>query len=311
MTVAEDEGASHMTNQDTGHNPKNPADTQDLVLPSTSNQQPDPARSNTEALASAVEMRALTLLALALTMGQMQEEAATSDSNGNTDEEKLWFDAYQIVMRGLQAASHTLSDGYQRACLEVQGLVRQSIDRSTYKDRKFVVEASTALRQWVKVVQPAIDCLDKSVAKQSHLLEDTRKAIMQITKDILGLYSPEDKKKTADPLHDLTARAFDAVQRHVEDACRALQLKLPTPVHQHIPSAQACVFLATIFEIMCTYQQETDNMVLGQTVMLAQVVPNMWGAQQGIIEGLSLLGPPTCPASGPATLIKRVDKKTR
>ena len=130
----------------------------------------------------------------------------------------------------------------------------------------------------MKVVQPAIDCLDKSVAKQSHLLEDTQKAGMQITKDILGLYSLEDKKKTADPLHDLTARAFDTVQRHVEDACRALHLKLPTPVHQHIPWAQACVFLAAIFQIMCMYQQETDNMVLGQTVMLAQIVPNMWGA---------------------------------
>ena len=43
------------------------------------------------------------------------------------------------------------------------------------------------------------------MAKQSHLLEDAQKVGMQITKDILGLYSPEDKKETADPLHDLTA----------------------------------------------------------------------------------------------------------
>ena len=50
-----------------------------------------------------------------------------------------------------------------------------------------------------------------------------------------------------------------------------------------------------------------DNMVLSQTVMLAQVVPNMWGVWQGIIEGLSLLGPPIYLASWPASLIKRVD----
>ena len=43
------------------------------------------------------------------------------------------------------------------------------------------------------------------MTKQSRLFEDARKAGMQITKDILGLYSQEDKKETADPLHDLTA----------------------------------------------------------------------------------------------------------
>ena len=48
-------------------------------------------------------------------------------------------------------------------------------------------------------------------------------------------------------------------------------------------------------------------MVLSQTVMLAQVIPNMWGVQQGVIEGLSLLGHPTCPASWPASLVERVD----
>ena len=199
------EGAGPATNQDMEHNPGNSAGGQDPVLPSTSNQQLGSARPNTEALASAVEMRALTSPALALTMAQIQEAAATGDGNGDTDEEKIRLDAYQGVMRGLHMVSCMLSDGFQRACLEVQGLVRQYLNRSTYKDRKFVAEASTALCQWVKAVQLAINCLDKSIAKQSRLLEDARKAGMQITKDILAIYSPEDKKETADPLHDLTA----------------------------------------------------------------------------------------------------------
>ena len=50
-------------------------------------------------------------------------------------------------------------------------------------------------------------------------------------------------------------------------------------------------------------------MVLSQTIMPAQVVPNIWGFCQGIIEGLSLLGPPTCPASWPASLVKRVNEE--
>ena len=50
-------------------------------------------------------------------------------------------------------------------------------------------------------------------------------------------------------------------------------------------------------------------MVLGQTMMLAQVVLNMWGVRQRVIEGLSLLGPLTCPASWLASLVERVDKE--
>ena len=160
--------------KDMGRNLGNPVDAQDPVLPSTSAQQPGPTRPGTGALASAsaVEMRALTSLALAIMMAQIKEATATDDNNEDTDEEKARLDAYKGVMRGLHKASHTLSEGYQWACLEVQGLVNQSLSLSTEKDRMFMAEASTALHRWVKAVQPTIDCHGKSVAEQSHLLED-------------------------------------------------------------------------------------------------------------------------------------------
>ena len=159
----------------------------------------------------------------------------TSDGDGN--EEKIWLDTYQGVMQGLHAASCMLSDGYQWACLEVQDLVSQSLDRSTQKDHNFMAKVSTVLCQWVQAVQPAIDCLNKNVAERSCLLEAARKAGMQITKDILGLYSLENKEDTIDPLHNLTIWTFNVAQRHVEDACTTLHLKLPALVHQHKPAS--------------------------------------------------------------------------
>ena len=252
-------------------------------------------------------MQALTSPALAITMAKIQEATATSDDNDDTNEEKARLDAYKGVMQGLHEASHTLSEGYQQACLEVQGLVNQSLSLSTEKDHRFMAEASTTLCRWVKAVQLVIDCLGKSVAEQSHLLEDARKVGMEITKEILALYPPEGKKEPADPLHDLMIRAFNTAQKHIEEAFLCLHHKLPVLVHQYVPPAQAGVFLAAIFQIMCTYRQEMDNMVLSQTVMLAQVIPNMWGVWQGVIEGLSLLGPPTCPASWSASLVKWID----
>ena len=298
-----------MGKKDTGHNSGGPVDARDPVLPSTSGQQAGPTTPSTGTLASAeaVEMCALTSPALSITMAQIQEETASSDDYDDTDEEKARLDAYKGVMRGLHEVSHTLSEGYQWACLEVQGLVNQSLNLSTKKDHRFVAEASTAHHRWVKAVQPAIDCLGKSMTEQSCLLEDTRKVGMEITKEILALYPPEGKTEPAGPLHDLTIQAFNAARKHIEEAFLCLHHKLPVLIHQHVLLVQAGGFLATIFHIMCMYQQEMDNMVLSQTIMPVQVIPNMWGVQQGVTEGLSLLGPPTCPASWPVSLVKQVD----
>ena len=88
-------------NKDTGCNPRNPVDAQDLTGP------------NTGALASTVQIWALTSPALAVTMAQIQEATATGDDNDDTNEEKIRLDAYKGVMQGLHMASKTLSDGYQ------------------------------------------------------------------------------------------------------------------------------------------------------------------------------------------------------
>ena len=95
----------------------------------------------------------------------------------------------------------------------------------------------------------------------------------------------------------------------MEEAFLALHGQLSVLVHKHVLPAQARVFLAATFQVMCTYHQEVDNMVVSQTIMPAQVIPNIWGVCQGIIEGLSLLGPLTCPASWPAHLVEWVDEE--
>ena len=122
-----------------------------------------------------------------------------------------------------------------------------------------------------------MNCFGKSVDEQSRLLEDARKVGMEITKDILAPYPPEGEMVPTDPLHDLTAQAFNMAWKHIEGALLSLHQQLTRLVQQHVPPVQAGVFLAAIFQIMCTYWQEIDNMVLKQTIMPAQVMPNMWG----------------------------------
>ena len=47
-------------------------------------------------------------------------------------------------------------------------------------------------------------------------------------------------------------------------------------------------------------------MATNQVFLLSQIVPNLWGSRRGLLEGLSLLGPPSCSASWPASLMERV-----
>ena len=47
----------------------------------------------------------------------------------------------------------------------------------------------------------------------------------------------------------------------------------------------------------CSFQQEMDNMATNQVFLPSQFIPNLWGSRRGLLEGLSLLGPPSCLAS--------------
>ena len=83
-------------------------------------------------------------------------------------------------------------------------------------------------------------------------------------------------------------------------------MQLLALVHRHIPPQQARVFLASLLQVMCSYQQEMDGMATSQVVLLGQIVPNLWGVSRSMMKGLTLLGPLNCPANWPASLVEWV-----
>ena len=235
-------------------------------------------------------------------------EAPLLADPADTDDEKACRDAFQLIMQGFHTATRTFSDEYQEACKEVQTIVRKSLRKSTTIDCTFVWGASAAICQWVKAVHPAMDCIGESMEEQSRLLQEARQAGKEATEDILALLPVEESLYLTPvvPREDILTLALTATCKHTEKAIEAVNVQLLALVHRHVPPQQAGVFLASLLQVMCSYRQEMDRMATSQVVLPGQIVLNLWGVSQSMMEDLTLLGPQNCHASWPASLVERV-----
>ena len=235
-------------------------------------------------------------------------EAPLLADPADTDDEKAHRDAFQLIMQGFHTTTRTFLYKYQEACKEVQTIVRKSLRKSTTIDRTFVWGSSATIRWWVKAVHPAMDCMGKSMEEQSRLLQEARQARKETTEDILALLPVEESPCLTPvvPQEDILIPALTATCKHTEKAIEAMNMQLSVLVHRHVPPQQARVFLASLLQVMCSYQQEMDGMATSQVVLPGQIVPNLWGVSRSMMEGLTLLGPPNCPASWLASLVKWV-----
>ena len=139
-------------------------------------------------------------------------------------------------------------------------------------------------------------------------MQEARKAGKEATEDILALLPVEESLYLTPvvPQEDILTTALTATWNHTERAIEVMNVQLSALVHHHILPQQAGVFLASLLQVMCSYRQEMDGMATSQVILPGQIVPNLWGVSWSMMEGLSLLGPPNCPASWPASLVEQV-----
>ena len=159
----------------------------------------------------------------------------------------------------------------------MQGIIRRSLRKSTAIDWTFVLGATDTICRWVQAIHPVMDCMGESVEKQARLLQEAQKAGKQITAEVLALL-PEGN--TANLLLvvleiDLLTPALATTQAHMDSTIQAVIEQLSSLMHQYIPQGQAGMFLASLLQMMCSYQQEMESMAIHQVVLLGQVIPNL------------------------------------
>ena len=138
---------------------------------------------------------------------------------------------------------------------------------------------------------------------------EARQAGKDVLETVLNFIPEEEEPKLTSVFPwatHLLAPALAVARRYTDEALRNIHTQLSDLVKEHVPEEQAGAFLNTILQVTCSFRQEMDNMATNQVFLRSQIVPNLWGSHRGLLEGLFLLGPPSCSASWPTSLVEWV-----
>ena len=240
--------------------------------------------------------------------GDDQVEAGDGEE---PEEPKEPLELYQIILQGFRTVSQTLSVAYGAASSEIQTIIRKSLAKATAENRTFIWGASGAIRHWLDSVMPAMAATEKSTKDQAQLLAEARQAGKDALHSILEFIPEEEEQEPhLTPVFPratlLLAAALAVARQHTDEALRNVHTQLVDLAKEHVPPEQVGALFNTILQVTCSFWQEMDNMAMNQVFLPNQIVPNLWGSCRGLLEGLSLLGPPSCSASWPASLVERV-----
>ena len=223
------------------------------------------------------------------------------------------------VLQGFWRVAQTFSAAYGSASSDIQQIIRRSLKESTNDDQTFIYGASNAIHRWVESVRAAMAGNDTGkdgveVAKDTkvtkdptQLLADARKARQDAVDAVLDLIPEvEHQLPPVYPRIDV-ASALTISHHHTERALKNVHTQISDLIWTHVVGPeQAGVFFNTILPITCSFQLQMDEMAINLLFPGSQLVPNVWSAHSEVLKGLSLVAPPSCSASWPASLVERV-----
>ena len=219
------------------------------------------------------------------------------------------LEPYEIILQAFWTISQTLSAAYGAASSEIQIIIQKSLAKTTAEDQTFVWGASGAIRHWLDSVRLAMAATEESTKDQAQLLAEARQAGKDALNSILE-FIPKEQEPQLTPVFPwathLLAPALAVARRHTDEALRNIHTQLVDLAKEHVPQEQVGALFNTILQVTWSFRQEMDNMATNQVFLPNQIIPNLWGSHRGLLEGISLLGPPSCSASWPVSLVERV-----
>ena len=139
------------------------------------------------------------------------------------------------------------------------------------------------------------------------MLADARKAGQDAIDAVLNLIL--EVKHELPPVYPKidVASALTISHHYTEEALKNVHTQISDLVRTHVAGPeQAGVFFNTILPMTCSFRHQMDEMAINLLFPGSQLVLNVWSARREVLEGLSLVVPPSCSASWPAFLVEQV-----
>ena len=206
-------------------------------------------------------------------MTYLAQSLAVSSTGCNPD-----IGAFSSVMTTLRKACGLMSEGFQEACLDVEVVVQTTLAEATSHDWAFATKAAKDLDLWTSALQPLFDTDAVPEAEMETQRTHARSTRQVVSDRILVRTRKVAKDKFPDrgPIQMALLQSFAKVEEWCMLTLKKVADQVPEIMAQHIPEGQVGVFLAALYQLICTQQQGITSMVVAQAGVPIHLGVNNW-----------------------------------
>ena len=242
---------------------------QQPTTPSTSQAPPVPPSTVPDqdvGLHTQIAERSMTYLAQSL---------AVSSAWGNPN-----VGAFSSIMTALRKACGLMLEGFQEVCLDVEVVVQKMLAEVTAHDRAFAAKAAKDLDLWTSALQLLFDTNTVTEAEMEIRRAHAR-TTEQVVSDWILARSREvtqDQFPGGRPIRAALLQSFAWSEEQCTRTLEKVANQVPEIMTQHISEGQVGVFLAALYQLICTQQQGITSMVVTQAGISIHLGVNNWAA---------------------------------
>ena len=225
---------------------------------------PDAAPGQEVGLPAQIANRSMTYLVQSL---------AISSAGGNPN-----IGAFSSVMTTLRKACGLMLEGFREVCLDVKVVVQMMLAEATSHDQAFAAKAAQDLDLWTSALQPLFDTDAVSEAEMETRRAHARVMGQVISDRILAQSREVAKEKFPDggPIQVALLQSVANVEERCMQTLKKVADQVPKIMAQHVPEGQVGVFLAALYQLICTQQQRITSMVVAQAGVPVHLEVNNW-----------------------------------
>ena len=165
--------------------------------------------------------------------------------------------AFSGVMTALRKACGLMLEGFQEACLDVELVVQTMLAEAMAHDWAFATKAAKDLDLWTSALQPLFDTNAVPEAKMETRCAHAWSTGQVISDQILTWSRQVAKNKFPDggPIQTALLQSFAKVEEWCMRTLEIVADQVPKIMAQYVPEGQVGVFLAALYQLICTQQQ--------------------------------------------------------